>query len=175
MGLVNAAQDIWQGQVGYRRRWISSSLADERALVISIPAETLRWGILGDPCEGTDGATTASEMDHKESYSEKRDKSEGEGTGKSSKESSKETWGDLSSDKLYEESKQTLDSETLSNEGAVARLTMISGSGLATSIEEMSSISVRFIVALKAAGISTTLIEASVASVTKKLNSGSWS
>ena len=115
-------------------------------------------------------------MNHKESYSsETRDKSEGEGTGKSLKESSKETWGDLSSDKLYEESKQTLDSETLSNEGAVARLTMISGSGLATSIEEMSSISVRFIVALKAAGISTTLIEASVASVTRKLNSGSWS
>ena len=74
-----------------------------------------------------------------------------------------------------EESKQTLDSETLSNEGAVARLTMISESGFATSIDEMSSISVRFIVALKAAGISATLIEPSVASVTKKLNSGSWS
>ena len=63
----------------------------------------------------------------------------------------------------------------MSNEGAVARLTIISGSGFVTSIDEMSSISVRFIVALKAAGISATLIEPSVASVTKKLNSGSWS
>ena len=115
-------------------------------------------------------------MNYKESYSsETRDKSEGDGTGKSSKESSKETWGDLSSDRFSEESKQTLDSKTSSNEGAAARLTMISGSGFATSIDEMSSISVRFIVALKAAGISAILIEASVASVTKKLNSGSWS
>ena len=131
---------------------------------------------LEQPSEELNGATTASDMDYKESYSsETRDKSEGEGTGKSLKESSKETWGDLSSDRFSEESKQTLDSKTSSNEGAVARLTMISGSGFATSIEEMSSISVRFIVALKAAGISATLIEASIASVTKKLNSGSWS
>ena len=141
----------------------------------SIHAETSCLRTLNDPSEELDGATTASEMDYKESYSETRDKSEGEGTGKSLKESSKETWGDLSSERFSEESKQTLDSETLSNEGAVARLTMISGSGFATSIEEMSSISVRFIVALKAVGISATLIEASVASVTKKLSSGSWS
>ena len=104
-----------------------------------------------------------------------RDKSEGEGTGKSLKESSKETWGDLSSERFSEESRQTLDSETLSNEGAVARLTIISGSGFATSIDERSSISVRFIVALEAAGMSATLTEPSVASVTRKLNSGSWS
>ena len=141
----------------------------------SIHAETSCSRTLNDPSEELDGATTASEMDYKEPYSETRDMSEGEGTGKSLKESSKETCGDLRSDRFSEESKQTLDSETLSNEGAVARLTMISGSGFATSIDEMSSISVRFIVALKAAGISTTLIEASVASVTKKLNSGSWS
>ena len=142
----------------------------------SIHAETSCSGTLNSPSEELNCATTASDMNYKESYSsETRDKSEGEGTGKSLKESSKETWGDLSSDRFSEESKQTLDSETLSNEGAVVRLTMISGSGLATSIDEMSSISVRFIVALKAAGISATLIEASVASVTKKLNSGSWS
>ena len=72
----------------------------------SIHAETSCSGTLNSPSEELNGATTASDMDYKESYSsETRDKSEGEGTGKSLKESSKETWGDLSCDRFSEESK----------------------------------------------------------------------